>query len=73
LVTYTLPEEGGASLRADGWQADLNLIGGGEWDTPALRRNAPLHPTARKVRWWANLKAQSELELCKMRNDENAI
>ncbi len=63
LVTYTLPEEGGASLRADNWQEDLALAGGGEWDTPSLRRNPPLHPIARKSRWWANIKAQTELEL----------
>ena len=63
LVTYTLPEEGGASLRAAGFQADLGLTNGGEWDTPTLRRNPALHPTARKARWWSNLRQQPELEL----------
>lgn len=39
LITYTLPEEGGSSLRAAG----LRLVGctpGGEWDTPTRRRKA---------------------------------
>lgn len=63
LVTYTLPEEGGASLRADGWQSDLELAGGGEQDRPSRRRNPATHPIARKVRWWAPLKQQREIAL----------
>jgi hypothetical protein len=31
LITYTLPEEGGASLRAAGWQL-IGLRGGGNWN-----------------------------------------
>lgn len=50
LVTYTLPEEGGSSLRAAGWQ----LIGetrGGSWS----RRSRPRvdHLTQPKLRWQA--------------------
>lgn len=63
VVTYTQPEEGGASLRADGWQPDLELIGAREWDSPKWRRNPPLHPIARRTRWWANLQQQKELDL----------
>lgn len=63
VVTYTLQDEGGASLRAAGFQADLELIGGYVWDTPSRRRATPLAPTARRVRWWATLKQQRELEL----------
>jgi len=37
LVTYTLPEEGGASLRAAGWKV-IGLRGGGNWNTPARPR-----------------------------------
>lgn len=37
LLTYTMPEEGGASLRACGWR-DLGLRGGGNWSTPARPR-----------------------------------
>lgn len=62
LVTYTLPEEGGASLRAAGLQADLELAGGGEW-TRSKRQREPSHSPVRKVRWWAHLKQQADLEL----------
>lgn len=63
LVTYTLPEEGGVSLRADGWVAELGLVGGGVWDRTVRQRPPPLHPLMRKVRWWFDLKQQRELEL----------
>jgi hypothetical protein len=49
LVTYTLPEEGGASLRASGFKL-IGEAGGGSWD----RRDRPrvdLHPTQSKLRW----------------------
>lgn len=49
LITYTLPAEGGASLRASGWRL-LGLRGGGNWnrerrprqDTPAALRGPKL-------------------------------
>lgn len=37
LITYTLPEEGGASLRASGWKL-LGLRGGGNWNVPTRPR-----------------------------------
>lgn len=37
LVTYTLPEEGGASLRAAGWKL-LGTAGGGNWNTKSRPR-----------------------------------
>lgn len=37
LVTYTLPEEGGASLRAAGWK-NLGLKGGGNWNVASRPR-----------------------------------
>lgn len=37
LLTYTLPEEGGASLRAAGWKC-LGLRGGGNWNVPSRPR-----------------------------------
>lgn len=37
LLTYTLPEEGGASLRAAGW-ALVGQRGGGNWNTPSRPR-----------------------------------
>jgi hypothetical protein len=51
LVTYTLPEEGGASLRAAGWKL-IGEAGGGSWS----RTNRPRvdrHPTQTKLRWEA--------------------
>lgn len=49
LVTYTLPEEGGASLRAAGWRL-IGEAGGGSWNTPS-RPRVDRHPTQRKLRW----------------------
>lgn len=49
LVTYTLPEEGGASLRASGW-ACIGKAGGGSWNAPS-RPRVDRHPTQEKLRW----------------------
>ena len=37
LITYTLPAEGGSSLRAAGWTL-LGERGGGNWNTPSRPR-----------------------------------
>jgi len=37
LITYTLQEEGGASLRGSGWKC-LGLAGGGNWNTKSRPR-----------------------------------
>ncbi len=37
LITYTLPEEGGASLRASNWRC-IGLRGGGNWNVPSRPR-----------------------------------
>jgi hypothetical protein len=37
LITYTLPAEGGASLRAAGWTL-IGQRGGGNWNTPTRPR-----------------------------------
>jgi len=37
LITYTLPKEGGASLRGAGWKL-LGLRGGGNWNVPSRPR-----------------------------------
>ena len=37
LITYTLPQEGGASLRAAGWRL-LGLRGGGNWNVKTRPR-----------------------------------
>lgn len=53
LVTYTLPEEGGSSLRAAGWKL-VGEAGGGTWDRPnSGRPRVDLHPTQEKLRWEA--------------------
>jgi hypothetical protein len=49
LVTYTLPEEGGASLRAAGWRL-IGEAGGGSWSRKE-RPRVDKHPTQSKLRW----------------------
>lgn len=52
-VTYTLPEEGGASLRGAGWKL-IGEAGGGSWHTPTSNRpRVDQHPTQTKLRWEA--------------------
>lgn len=51
LVTYTLPSEGGASLRAAGWRC-IGEAGGGSWSR-ASRPRIDTHPTQQKLRWEA--------------------
>ena len=51
LVTYTLPEEGGASLRASGWKL-VGEAGGGTWSRKD-RPRVDTHPTQTKLRWEA--------------------
>lgn len=49
LITYTLPEEGGASLRGAGFKL-LGQAGGGTWnrkDRPRLDK----HPLQEKLKW----------------------
>lgn len=51
LITYTLPQEGGSSLRGAGWKI-LGEAGGGTWD----RKDRPRidkHPTQKKFIWEA--------------------
>jgi hypothetical protein len=49
LITYTLPEEGGTSLRAAGWKT-LGERGGGSWDRKS-RPRVDRHPTQVKIGW----------------------
>jgi hypothetical protein len=51
LVTYTLPEEGGASLRAAGWVVKYETKGD-DWNR-AGRPRVDLHAYQRKLRWEA--------------------
>ena len=49
LITYTLPEEGGASLRGAGWRL-VGQRGGGKWSR-SPRPRVDLHPTQAKFMW----------------------
>src|SRR5690606_13651728 len=49
LITYTLPKEGGASLRGAGWTC-IGIAGGGSWSRRA-RPRVDTHPKQRKLRW----------------------
>lgn len=50
IGTYTLPDEGGASLRAAGWKL-IGERGGGEWSTPSRPRAPMASPTNTKWLW----------------------
>jgi hypothetical protein len=51
LVTYTLPAEGGASLRAAGWRT-VHKTKGGNWNTPARPRvDTAQHLAGQKQLW----------------------
>ncbi len=52
LITYTMPEEGGASLRAAGWIL-LGLRGGGGWNRPSRPRVDVLAISGQKSLWEA--------------------
>jgi hypothetical protein len=53
LITYTLPEEGGASLRAAGWTL-VGERGGGSWSRPNVGRpRVDTHPMQAKLLWEA--------------------
>lgn len=49
LITYTLPEEGGGSLRGAGWIC-LGEAGGGSWSRMARPRDDS-HPLQKKFKW----------------------
>jgi hypothetical protein len=54
LITYTLPEEGGASLRAAGWKL-IGERGGGNWNTKSRPRiDTANHLAGQKLLWEAN-------------------
>lgn len=50
IGTYTLPDEGGVSLRASGWHL-LGERGGGEWNSPSRPRAPMKSPTGTKWLW----------------------
>lgn len=52
LVTYTLAEEGGSSLRGAGWRVVEDRAGGGSWSRDGRPREDS-HPLQEKLRWEA--------------------
>lgn len=53
LITYTLPEEGGASLRAAGWKL-IGQRGGGNWNVKSRPRiDTAEHLAGQKLLWEA--------------------
>ena len=50
VITYVLPEEGGASLRASGWKHELRSMGGA-WSTKKYKRNDHTRPLGPKDRY----------------------
>lgn len=51
IITYTLPHEGGASLRASGWIL-VGERGGGNWNVESRpRKDTPEHLTVPKWLW----------------------
>tara|TARA_S200002703_G_scaffold30814_1_gene26827 strand:+ start:3128 stop:3649 length:522 start_codon:yes stop_codon:yes gene_type:complete len=62
IQTYTLPEEGGASLRGAGWECE-GAAGGGQWvrsEGTARRTDQPLSV---KSRWCKRLADEQEYRL----------
>lgn len=57
ILTYTLIEESGDSLRAVGWSR-VGVAGGGSWNVPS-RPRTDKHPTQEKIRWECELDAAS--------------
>lgn len=51
LITYTLAEEGGGSLRGAGWKC-IGERGGGSWSVPS-RPRVDKHPMQKKLLWEA--------------------
>lgn len=51
LVTYTLKDEGGGSLRAAGWRV-VGEVTARSWNTPS-RPRVDLYPLQEKLRWEA--------------------
>ena len=50
IITYTLPEEGGASLRACGWER-VGETAGGAWVRTDGAARSNTHPLGNKWRW----------------------
>lgn len=54
IQTFILEEEGGASLRASGWQFD-RMSEGGDWNVPSRGGRRTDQPMQAKQRWFKQL------------------
>lgn len=61
IQTYTLPEEGGASLRASGW-VEEGLAGGGQWKHTDGKPRRTDQSTAVKTRWAKSLATRPDVQ-----------
>ena len=63
-ITYSLPEESGASLRAVGFQSDgLRKHNPNGWDMPGRPRKKPMkYPSGPKIRWSKEFACKSRRE-----------
>ncbi len=52
VITYTLIEESGVSLRGAGWKND-GISEGGAWRCPTRPHAKDSHPLQQKIRWMA--------------------
>jgi hypothetical protein len=60
LVTYTLPEEGGASLRGAGFKL-IGEAGGGSWSCES-RPRVDKHPLQTTLRWESTAPSATEID-----------
>ncbi len=60
IITYTLPEEGGASLKASGWTCE-GIIKGTPWNNN-VRQRADTHPLGDKYRWSLKLNGNAVID-----------
>lgn len=61
VITYTLADESGVSLRAAGWVPDAS-VKGESWNRPSRSRDDK-HPVVPKVRWRAGASPKTPTEL----------
>ncbi len=60
MVTYTLPQESGESLRGAGFTL-IGEAGGGSWNRPS-RPRVDTHPTQAKLRWERTIPAAADAD-----------
>lgn len=70
IQTFTLPEEGGASLRGSGWQR-VGLAGGGKWSRKSRARTDD-QPTVIKTKWRRELNGFRSFSLPAVAIEESA-